>query len=119
MASTAIEARLVTVLKTQCPRVLPDFAPFDTGRPYVFYQFVGGVPLRYLDNTSNAKQQAVQIEVWADSRLACNDLMRAIEAVICAATTFKGAPRGELITDADAEFERYGAKQDFSLFWIP
>lgn len=114
-----IEALLVTVLKTKCPRVKPDFAPFSTARPYVIYQFVGGIPVRYQDNTSNAKQQTVQVEVWADDRVACNDLMRDIEAAICAATTFQGSPRGELITDADPESERYGAKQDFALFWRP
>lgn len=112
----SLESLLVAVLRSQCPRALPDFAPFNTARPYVIYQFVGGAGVRYLDKTSNAQARIVQIDVWADGRAECNDLMRAIENALCAATTFNATPRGEFTTDADPESERYGAHQDFNVF---
>ena len=37
-----VEADITTVLKTQCARVFPDFAPMSTTRPYVTYQKIGG-----------------------------------------------------------------------------
>lgn len=113
-----VEADLVTVLKTQCPRVFPDFAPFATPRPYVFWQFVGGTPIRYLDNTANLRHTLVQITAWSDGRAQCNALIRSIEAALCSATAFRAVPRGELIADADPESERFGASQDFDI-WSP
>lgn len=112
----SVEAQLFGVLKVLCPRTFPDFAPVSTVRPYVTWQQVGGVPLRYLDNTAATVRNAeIQINVWADTRLSAVTLARQIEDALCASDAFQATPNGELVGDFDADIPVYGTRQDFAI----
>ncbi len=45
----SIEADLVGLLKGVCPRSFGDEAPLATPKPYVVYQFIGGMTLQALN----------------------------------------------------------------------
>ena len=75
-----MESDLTALLKATCQRVYPDFAPANTPRPYVTYQQIYGIALRYLGNEVPTKQHAViQINVWADTRKEAKATILAIE----------------------------------------
>ncbi len=109
-----MEADLVTLLRTLCPRVHPIVAPLDTARPYVTWQLIGGATWRYQDNAAAAQRHSlVQVNVWADTHGDMLALMRQIETALCTAATFTARPEGEPVTQYEADFRRYGAIQDF------
>lgn len=115
----SLEADIFTTLQAQCPRVFPDVAPFDTERPYVTWQQVGGDPLSYVENTVPAERNAhIQVNAWADTRLQANALMLQIEAALMASTTLQARPLGALIAAHDGDTDLRGAIQDFSI-WAP
>lgn len=111
-----MEADLVTVLKTCCPRVYPDFAPAGAALPYVVYQHIGGIPQRYVDGGSGLRHTMLQINSWATTRGDSLTLARAIETALCAATAFTAKPDSEPIGDLDDDTERRGSMQDFSVW---
>jgi hypothetical protein len=112
----SMESDLVTLLKLQCVRTFPDFAPINTVRPYITYHHVGGRSLRWLDKTAADKRQSlVQINVWADTRSAALVLARAIEDAMCASAAFSAMPVEEPIATAEPDFNRYGTIQDFQI----
>lgn len=114
-----MEANLVTLLKTLCPRVFPDVAPYETALPYVTFQHIGGTPLRYLDNAAADKRHTmVQINTWAATRAEALSLCRQIEEALCASTAFTAQPDSEPIGDVDGDTDRRGCIQDFSI-WAP
>lgn len=112
----SMEPQLVTLLKMDCPRVFPDFAPVDTTRPYVTYQHLGGRPLRWLKGDASDKRHSiVQVNVWAATKSAALTLARAIEERLATTTVFEARPDAEPIGQADPDFELYGTSQDFSI----
>jgi hypothetical protein len=112
----SMESDLATVLKAQCVRAFPDFAPINTVRPYITWQQIGGRDLRWMDKTAADKQHSlIQVNVWADTRASANTLARQIEAALCASTAFSAVPDGALQADADPDFNRYGTRQDFNI----
>lgn len=116
-----IEQALYAVLSPLCPRVFPDVAAFDTARPYVTWQQIGGQALMYTEGAMAANQNAfVQINVWADTRAAANTLARQIEAALVASASMQAEPLSALTgtVEDDIEPRRYGAMQDFSI-WAP
>lgn len=114
-----MESSLVTALKTLCPRVFPDVAPFATVLPYVTYQHIGGEPLRHIDNTPGAlRHSMVQINTWAATRAEALTLCRSIEELLCTSTDFTASPDSEPIGDVDTDTDRRGCLQDFSI-WSP
>lgn len=111
-----MEADLVAVLRTVCPRVHPLQAPLDTPRPYVTWQPIGGAAWRYQDNAAAVQRHTlVQVNVWTGAMTETLQLVRQIEAALCAATTFTARPEGEPITQYESDFKVYGAIQDFSV----
>lgn len=113
----SLEADIVTVLKTCCPRVRPDFAPFNTARPYVIYQAVGGQAWRHADNTpAGLRHTMLQVSVWADSRQAASDLIRQIEEAFCSASLFTARPSAEAVSEAEEDLNLYSSRQDFDLY---
>lgn len=115
----SLESDLVAVITPLCPRLFPDVAPYTTARPYVTYQHIGGIPLRYVDNQPADKRHTLlQVNVWADTRAAALTLARAIEEALCAATAFTARPDSELLADVDPDTDRRGCLQDFSI-WSP
>lgn len=112
-----IEELLVQALRTVCPRVFDREAPYSTERPYIVWQSVGGTPHRYVDKSSNARDITVQIDCWDDTGLACRALARAVEAALCASTSFQASPTTEVIARPDEERgDRRGDRQDFQIF---
>lgn len=113
----SMETNLITVLKGVCPRSFPDVAPFDTQRPYVTYQSIGGKTLRFLDGApADKRHTVVQINVWADTRASALATIRAIEDALCASPAFTARPEAESISDYDEDAARYGSRQDFSIY---
>lgn len=114
-----MEANLVAVLKTLCPRVFPDVAEYSTPTPYITFQHIGGVPLRYVDNAATGlRHTMVQINTWAATRAEALSLSRSIEEALCAATAFTARPDSEPLGDVDEDTDRRGCLQDFSI-WAP
>lgn len=114
-----MESDLTALLQAICPRVSPDVADFRTARPYITWQLIGGRSLRWLDTTASDKRHAeVQINVWADTRLAALTMIRQIENAMCASTAFKAWPDGESISDAEEDLSPplYGSLQRFNVY---
>lgn len=113
----SLEAAIVTVLKTCCPRVRPDFAPFETERPYVIYQAIGGQAWRHVDNSpAGLRHTMLQVSVWATTRAEASGLIRQIEEAFCAATVFTARPSAEATSTAEEDLNLYGSQQDFDLY---
>lgn len=114
----SFESDLFTLLKLDCPRVFPDFAPVSTVRPYVTYQAIGGQVLNPFGNeVPGTRNVELQISVWADTRLSALALSRAIEDRMRGATTFIGRPQAAAASDYDADIPVYGCRQDFSCWF--
>lgn len=112
-----VEADLVTLLKTVCPRVFPDVAPTATARPYVTYQQIGGDPSFYIEGDLMERCNAlVQINVWSEARLTSNQLMREIERVLLQAPAIQATPVSALMASIDDDTDLRGAQQDFSVW---
>jgi hypothetical protein len=111
----SFETDLYAVLAAVTPRVFPDFAPVTTQRPYVTYQQIGGEVFNPLSNDDpGIRHSAMQISVWADTRVQAMTLSRSIEAAMRAATAFTARPDSAATGDFDADIPVYGASQDFS-----
>ena len=112
-----VEADLFSLLQALCTRVYPDVAPVDTPMPYVTYQGIGGQSIKPLARELPAQRNTVvQINVWAQTRMECNALMRQIEDALRLATVFSAQPQAEPICEYDNDMQRYGAMQDFSIW---
>lgn len=116
----SFESDLFTLLKTVTPRVFPDLAPTTTQRPYVTYQQVGGDVLNMVANVApGVRNSMLQVNVWSNTRAEAMQISRAIEAAICTTNTFKAArPIGAAVADYDADIPVYGARQDFTVWFI-
>lgn len=114
----SVETSLVTVIGALCSsRCYADFASHGTTRPYVTYQQVGGAVLNPINGSAPGKRNArVQVNVWADTRQAANELMRSIEDAV-RPSPLNGRPIGALISRVDEITALRGAQQDFSLWW--
>lgn len=113
----SMESNLVALLKTLCPRVFPDVAPYETPTPYITFQHIGGTPLRHLDNTpGGVRHTMLQVNTWAATRAEALTLCRAIEEALCASTDFTAKPDSEPIGDVDGDTDRRGCLQDFSIW---
>jgi hypothetical protein len=112
-----LEEKLVALIKPVCPRVSPDFASVATQRPYVTFQQIGGEAPTYIDNTVPwIENAAVQVNVWANSRIEAKALMKQIEAALITATTVQARPVSACVSDFDADIPVYGSRQDFSIW---
>lgn len=112
-----VEASINTVLAAVCPRVFPDFAPVSTVRPYITYQQIGGDAPGFVGREVPSKQNGlIQINVWADTRMAASALAIQIEAAMIAATAFQANAQGAPAGDFDADIPVYGCRQDFSVW---
>lgn len=113
----SLETDLYAVLVAQCPRVFPDVAPYDTQRPYITWQQIGGDPLSYVEGTVPSQRNAhIQINVWDETRLQANALMLQIESAMLSAPTFQARALSALSASIDEGTDRRGAMQDFSIW---
>lgn len=98
-------------------RVFPDVAPGETARPYITFQAVGGQAVNFTDRTAPSKQNArMQINVWADSRLAASELGAQVEGALRAASTMQTEVIGARVATYDEETQLRGTRQDFSIW---
>lgn len=113
-----VEADIFSLLKGLVGnRVFPDVAPFETERPYLTYQQVGGTPLSFIDNTvPGAKHGLFQVNVWADTRAAAAALALQVEAAFIGATAFQARPASGQIGQHEPDLNRYGTVQDFDVW---
>jgi hypothetical protein len=114
----SIETDIYAAVAAVVARTYPDGAPVNPTRPYSVYQLVGGNVVNFTENTVPGLNHAdVTVEVWADTRLAANALMRAVEAAMRAATAFTAQPISALAGDYEESVPEYGARQDFSCWF--
>ena len=98
-------------------RVFPDVAPFNTPRPYITYQQVGGEALSFVENDVPSKKHArFQISVWANTRAEASALVLQVEQAMLTASAFQARPLGAPIAAYDDDTDVRGAHQDFSVW---
>ena len=98
-------------------RVFPDVAPFDTARPYITYQQIGGRAVSYVDNaTPDRKNGYFQINVWAETRLEAAALALQVETALCGTAVFAARPIAAPIATHEPDLNRYGTMQDFTIW---
>jgi hypothetical protein len=113
----SLESDLYAVLGAVCPRVFPDFAPFSTTRPFITWQQIGGQVINPIANEVADKRNAmVQINVWADTRIAATEMSQQIEAALVQATQFQARPIGALLASGDEDLDIRGTSQDFTIW---
>ena len=117
----SIEPTIVSTLSSLFSgRVFPDMAPFDTPRPFLTYQQVGGSPSNSFCGNTISQNARIQFNVWADAatggRAIASTLMRSVEEAVVAAPLY-GVSLGSLVAEYDDITKYYGARQDFS-FWF-
>lgn len=100
-------------------RVYPDYAPFNTVRPFITYQNVGGVTSNSFCGDTDAQNAHIQVNVWAEigggGRKQANTIMRAVAFLISGQFPI-GVALGGLVSDFDDVTKAYGARQDFSIW---
>lgn len=99
-------------------RVFPDVAEYGTARPYITYQQVGGAAENFLEAAPVGKRNArVQINCWATTRIAANDLARSAEDALIN-SSLNAYVLGAFIATREDDLDPpiYGTHQDFS-FW--
>ena len=102
----ALEEELLARMRLHCPRVISPTAPYGTARPYLTWQHIGGTALRFLDNSAPDKRNAfIQVNAWADSKKAAFDLLRAVEAELCAIAPGVGFVASPIEEPSDAYIE--------------
>ncbi|AGW94600.1 hypothetical protein N234_31630 [Ralstonia pickettii DTP0602] len=98
-------------------RVFPDTAPFDTPRPYVTYQQVGGEVITPLGGGIPDKQNGYfQVNVFAGSRASAAALALQIEGAFRTSTAFVAKPMAAPIADSEPDLVLYSTQQDFSVW---
>ena len=110
-----IESDIKVLIDPLCGgRCYLDVAPPLTTRPYVTFQQVGGRTIPFLEGGAPVKRNArIQVNVWADSRITANELMRDIEDAILSAPIY-GRALGALFSRYEEVSKLRGAQQDFS-----
>ena len=113
-----VESDIFDTLKTLVSnRVFPDVAPWNTTRPYITYQQIGGKAINYIDPTApDLRHGMYQVNCWDDTRLAANALARQVEAAFRAATIFQSRPDSDILATHEPDLNRYGTIQDFSIW---
>ena len=118
----SIESLLFSALKGLVGnRCYPDVAPDKTQRPYITYQQIGGDAHGYLGKELPDHEHAlVQINIWADTRLAASLVRKLAEANLVAATAFEARPASGPIAQHEPDLTPpgYGTRQDFNI-WTP
>ena len=98
-------------------RCYPDKAPQGSLKPYVTWQQVGGATEDPIDGSEPGLENSrIQLNVWANTRIEANALMRAIAALL-RPNPIAGRPIGALVAALDDAQELRGARQDFSIWW--
>lgn len=95
----------------------PDVAQ-DPQLPYGTYQQVGGQSIGFLDLTVPSKRNArFQIVYWSATRLQASDLIRQAHDLLIADASLQATALGEAVSVYEEDTRRYGARQDFSVWF--
>lgn len=115
----SIDAQIKTALAPLVgDRIYPDVAPEGTARPYLTYQQVGGKALNYLEGTVPGKRNArMQVNVWADTRLAASELSERAEDALRLAAGLQAEVLGARVSLFEEDTKLRGARQDFSVWY--
>ncbi|WP_157266640.1 tail completion protein gp17 [Azohydromonas aeria] len=90
-------------------------AAYDTPRPFVTIQQIGGEAVSFVDNARPSKINAlVQVNCWGDSREQVYLLMLAIEDALRASEAMVARPSGAMMDRDEPEQGMFGEQQDFS-----
>lgn len=98
-------------------RVYPDSAPANARVPFAIYQQVGGQPVNFMAGSSLTRNGRFQIAVWSNDRVEASQCMREVETLLVEDARTQATVLGGAISTHDAEVKRYGAMQDFSIWF--
>ena len=99
-------------------RLFPDVAPFDTPRPYMTYQQIGGQVISPFGKEIPGKKNGVfQINIWAETRTQASALARQVSDALLQAATFDVTAESEPIWSHEPDLNLYGTLQDFSIWY--
>lgn len=113
-----IEQDVGNALQEVVPRVYADFADFNTQKPFVTFQRIGGKSYSYVDDAApNLRQCLVQVNVWATTRGEADALALLIETAMRSSPLFSARPESEstAVFDDDSTDAR-GTRQDFTVW---
>jgi len=115
----SLEAKLYTLLSPLVGgRVFPDAAPFDTQRPYITYQQIGGRVITPLNKSiPNVQNAGVQINCWDNTRIASKTLALLIEDAMRTTDVFQATPESAPHANHEEDLGLYGFDQDFSVWY--
>lgn len=115
----SIDSQMFSVLSPLVgERVYPDVAPEGVTRPYLTYQQVGGSAVNFVEGGVPGKRNAwVQINAWADSRLAASQLSEQAEDALRSATGLQTEVLGARVSIYEEDTKLRGARQRFSVFY--
>ena len=98
-------------------RAYPDFAKLGSVTPYITYDQAGGRAINFLEAGVIGKRNArVQINCWASTRLAANELARAVEDALMT-SNLKAYVLGAFSVSSNSDLNLYGTRQDFSVWY--
>lgn len=92
-------------------------APVGVTRPYIVWHRYGGEAEVFYGRALPSKENGwYQVEVWAETLLAAESIIKAVEAAIVGATTIDAVPLSAPADHAQEDMELYGFRQDFSVW---
>ncbi len=98
----SIESDLLALLTAVCPRSFSDEAPLATPKPYVIFQFFGGMTLQAIDGRlADNRRPFVQITAWAATRQAALATITGIQQAITSSTKFSATADSDVQWDHD------------------
>ncbi len=108
-AETALQALLAansTVASIVGTRISADRAEQGAARPLIVYARVSSQPFTALDGTHLRTQASIDVQCWADTRLAAETLADAVAAAVRGVTSQTVVGRSAVF---DAELDAFGA----------
>lgn len=99
-------------------RCYPDVAPLGVVLPYLTYQQVGGDPANFLAGVPNKRNGRFQVNAWAVDRIGAAALIRAVEDAIRPAASLNAISVSGAVAVRDEETHYFGARQDFSIWFV-
>lgn len=113
----SLETEVRALLELRCDNVFSVVAPSGTPVPRLVYQHAGGKTLRFYDNSAPDKRNVLLVvSAWATTKKAAFDLIRQIEADLCASSALQVTPQGEPMDGVPDGEAIYGAVQTFSVW---
>ncbi|RYF02371.1 MAG: DUF3168 domain-containing protein [Comamonadaceae bacterium] len=100
-------------------RAYPDVAAQGSELPRIVHQQIAGMGLAYAEGTLPDNENVrVQVVTWGLARLEVTELAKRVEEAVLAAPGWQAEPLGGRTSIYEPETQRYGARQDFSI-WAP